>query len=77
MESHIRSIAKAVTWRLLGSVATFAIAWLVTRRLPQAAAVGLGDLVMKVGAYYVHERIWAHIGFGRVSRHPLDIGEAN
>jgi len=65
MESHARSIAKALSYRLLGSTVTFAVSWAVTRELPMAALIGLGDTVAKVGAYYIHERAWARIPFGR------------
>lgn len=66
MESHVRSIAKALSWRVCGSTAAFGLAWLVTQRLPMAALIGVGDLVFKIGAYYVHERIWDRIAFGRI-----------
>ena len=65
MESHIRSIAKAITWRAGGTVVTFAIAWIVTRQLELAAQIGLLDTAIKIGAFYVHERIWNRLSFGR------------
>ena len=68
MESHVRSIAKALSWRLLGSTATFALAWIVTQRLSTATFIGVGDALVKVGAYYVHERVWERITFGRAQK---------
>lgn len=65
MESHIRSIAKAITWRTGGTAVTFAIAWIVTRRLEVAAQIGLLDTTIKIGAFYVHERIWNRLSFGK------------
>ncbi len=65
MESHKRSIAKALTWRLMGSTATFFLAWGATRQLQMAAFIGAGDVLLKVGAFYVHERAWERIPFGR------------
>ncbi|MHC4260612.1 MAG: DUF2061 domain-containing protein, partial [Planctomycetota bacterium] len=58
MESHCRSIAKAITWRAGGTAVTFAVAWAVTRELALATGIGLLDTVIKIGAFYVHERIW-------------------
>lgn len=65
VESHIRSIAKAITWRVGGTMVTFAIAWIMTRRLDLAAQIGLLDTTIKIGAFYVHERIWNRLSFGK------------
>ncbi len=65
MESHLRSIMKAVTWRAGGTAVTFAIAWIMTRRLELAVQIGLLDTGIKIGAFYVHERIWNRLSFGK------------
>ncbi len=65
MESHFRSIAKAITWRAGGTVVTFAIVWIWTRQLELAAQIGVLDTVVKIGAFYAHERIWNKLNFGK------------
>ncbi len=65
MESHLRSIAKAITWRTGGTFVTFAIAWVLTRRVDLAAQIGLADTLVKIGAFYCHERIWNRLNFGK------------
>ncbi len=65
MESHYRSLAKAVTWRTGGTVVTIMIAWLVTGKPTLSLSIGLLDSVIKVGAFYVHERIWNRSNFGK------------
>ena len=65
MESHIRSIAKAITWRTGGTVVTFGVAWILTRRLELAAQIGILDTVIKLGAFYAHERVWNRLNFGK------------
>ncbi|MHC4061521.1 MAG: DUF2061 domain-containing protein [Planctomycetota bacterium] len=65
MESHCRSIAKAVTWRMGGTVVTFAVAWILTGNLSLSAGIGLLDTVIKVGAFYAHERMWNRVSFGK------------
>ena len=65
MESHLRSIMKAVTWRAGGTLVTFAIAWIMTRRFDLAAQIGLLDTGIKIGAFYVHERMWNRLSFGK------------
>jgi uncharacterized membrane protein len=64
-ESHARSILKAITWRTAGSLTTGLIAYAFTRKLEISAMIGLSDMVLKVGAYYLHERAWLRIKFGR------------
>jgi len=65
MESHVRSIAKAITWRAGGTVVTFAVAWILTREFELAARIGVLDTAIKVGAFYMHERMWNRLNFGK------------
>ena len=66
MESHFRSIIKAVTWRAGGTVVTFAVAWILTRKFELAAQIGLLDTTIKLAAFYIHERMWMKINFGKL-----------
>ena len=65
MESHIRTIIKAFSWRFIATLITFAIAWVVTGELEFAAKIGVADTLIKLGAYYFHERVWLKINFGK------------
>jgi len=65
MDSHLRSIAKAVTWRAGGSMVTGAIAFVLTGELKMAIAIGAADTIVKTGAFYVHERLWEKVNFGK------------
>ena len=65
MESHKRAIAKAITYRALGSFVTFAIALILAGELRLALGIGAADTLFKIFAFYVHERLWNNIGFGR------------
>ena len=64
-ESHMRSIVKALTWRFIATIVTFSVAWLLTGRADIAIEIGLLDTVIKLGAYYYHERTWDRLGFGK------------
>jgi uncharacterized membrane protein len=66
MESHLRSIVKALTWRSGGTIVTFAVAFFITRELELAAKVGVLDTVVKIAAFYFHERLWHNIRFGKL-----------
>jgi adenylylsulfate kinase len=65
MESNARSIAKSVSYRLLGSSVTGLIFFLLTGKGGLSLGAGALDMVLKIAAYFVHERIWNHIDFGR------------
>ncbi len=65
METHFRSIVKAITWRTGGTIVTFAVAWVLVGNLDTAARIGILDTALKIGAFYVHERLWHHINFGK------------
>lgn len=65
MDSHRRSIAKALSYRVLGLVITTTVALVVTGRAQFAAAIGIVDTLVKVLFYYLHERAWNRARFGR------------
>ena len=65
MDSNTRSIAKAVSYRLLGSICTAAIVFIFSGSISTSIGVGALDVILKIALYYVHERLWNHISFGR------------
>ncbi len=70
VESHYRSIAKAVSYRILGSTTTALIFFVLTGKMSLSLGAGALDMVLKIGAYFIHERIWNHINFGRSTKAP-------
>jgi adenylylsulfate kinase len=70
-EGHVRSFAKALSWRILGSVGTGLVIFIVTRRPVLSVAVGVGEFVAKIGAFWLHERIWDRLRFGREQIQPV------
>jgi uncharacterized membrane protein len=73
-EKHYRSIAKAISWRVTGTIDTILISYLITGHAKWALSIGLVELFTKVFLYYVHERIWNRLSFGRIkAREDFDI----
>ncbi len=64
-EKHKRSIAKALTWRVTGTLDTFILSFLITRQLKFAVAISATELVTKIILYYFHERMWDKVKWGR------------
>lgn len=65
--SHIRSFIKGVNWRFIGSLDTIIISLLYSGNPWNSLYVGGTELLTKVALFYVHERIWNSIKFGRVA----------
>jgi sulfate adenylyltransferase large subunit len=64
-ETHLRSIAKAITWRATGTLDTFVIALIVTGSAAFAGSVAVTELLTKVVLYYGHERAWSLVPWGK------------
>jgi sulfate adenylyltransferase large subunit len=64
-ETHARSIVKAVSWRATGSLDTFVIAALITGNSKIAGGVAIAEILTKTALYYIHERAWALVPWGR------------
>jgi uncharacterized membrane protein len=65
MDTHSRSFAKALSWRVTGTVDTIIISLVVTGSIKLAAAIGLTEVITKSLLYYFHERAWLKIPYGR------------
>jgi uncharacterized membrane protein len=63
-ESHARSIAKAVSWRFVGSLDTFVLSFLVTGNLVWAGSIASAETITKIILFYVHERAWRRVRWG-------------
>ncbi len=64
-DSHTRSVVKAVSWRILGTIATSAIVFLLTKQWAVSLFVGAMEFVSKIGLFWLHERLWDRFSFGR------------
>ena len=59
--SHKRHIAKSITWRIIGTLDTMLLAWLITGDPVLGLQIGLAEVVSKMLLYYLHERVWYRI----------------
>jgi uncharacterized membrane protein len=65
-ESRLRSILKAVTYRIIGTLTTFGITFAVTGEIVTAIAIGGVEPVVKMIVYYFHERAWQCVPHGAI-----------
>jgi len=66
-DSHMRSLIKGITWRITGTIDTMVMAYLVTGQFTAAIKIGFTEVFTKIGLYYLHERLWNIIPFGRIT----------
>ena len=59
-----RSLAKAISWRVLGSIDTFVVAYVTTGQAKIGFTIASVEVLTKLALYYLHERGWAHIRWG-------------
>ena len=66
-----RSIIKTLSWRVLATLTTCLLVYLFTGKLLIAASVGGIEVVVKLVLYFVHERVWDKIKFGKKANEPF------
>jgi uncharacterized membrane protein len=64
-EKPLRSFVKSISWRLIGTLDTILISWLVTGTLSLAFAIGSIEMLTKMVLYFFHERLWNTIKWGK------------
>jgi len=64
-ENRSRSFVKGITWRSVGTMDTIFLSWLFTGEISTALHIGGVEIFTKIILFYIHERIWLMIGFGR------------
>jgi len=57
-DTHLRSLSKAFSWRVVATLTTATIAYFITGSLDTAAMIGGIEFFLKFLIYYAHERAW-------------------
>lgn len=65
VDKQYRSVIKAVSWRITGTLDTILVSWLITRKLTLALSIGGMEVFTKIMLYYFHERAWNRTNLGR------------
>ena len=64
-ETHARSVGKAISWRVFGTLVTAGLVFLFTRKLVLSLAVGAIEFGSKIVLFWLHERLWDRLPWGR------------
>lgn len=60
-DKPIKSVLKAISWRIVGTIDTMVISYIITGKISMAVSIGSFEVITKTILYYFHERIWAHV----------------
>ena len=58
MVAKRRHILKTITWRIIGTLDTMILSWIITGNWKWGVAIGGVELLTKMVLYYLHERVW-------------------
>ena len=61
-----RSFYKAITWRIIASLDTFFLSYIITGRFDWATSIAIFEIITKAIIYYLHERAWNRVKWGRL-----------
>ncbi len=63
--SHKRHVFKAITWRIVGTLDTMLLAWIISGNPLTGLKIGLAEVLTKLVLYYFHERLWYSINLSK------------
>lgn len=63
-----RHLAKTVSWRVVGTIDTMILAWVISGNPMVGLKVGLVEVVTKMFLYYLHEKAWYRSNYGLLQR---------
>jgi len=66
IEKKYRSFIKAVSWRILATITTVSISYLITHSMKFATSIGVLEIITKIILFYFHERVWQRLSIGRI-----------
>jgi uncharacterized membrane protein len=64
-ENATRSIVKAISWRMVGTIDTIVISFFITGEIKMALSIGMVEVITKMVLYFFHERIWNLVKWGK------------
>lgn len=59
-----RHILKTITWRIVGTIDTMILGWVISGDLKIGLTIGSFEVVTKMILYFLHERVWYKFDFG-------------
>jgi uncharacterized membrane protein len=67
-EKRLRSLVKTLSWRIIASLDTFLISWLVSGKISIGVTIATIEVITKLALYYFHERAWDKVKWGKFEK---------
>ena len=67
-EKNKRHVFKTITWRVVGTVDTMLLAWVITGNPITGVKIGFAEVITKMLLYYLHEKAWYKLDYGLEDR---------
>ena len=64
-EKPLRSVVKALSWRVIGTIDTLIVSYILTGEIALATSIASVDFLTKLVLYFFHERIWNKVKWGK------------
>ncbi|MDD7914990.1 DUF2061 domain-containing protein [Polaribacter ponticola] len=64
-EKPVRSVAKALSWRVVGTIDTLVVSYVLSGEIALAASIASVDFLTKLVLYFFHERVWNKVKWGK------------
>jgi len=68
VESQKRHILKTLSWRVIGTLDTIVLSWIITGNPMTGLKIGIVEVITKMVLYYLHERTWYNSNYGLGNR---------
>jgi len=65
MDTHKRTVAKTITFRIVATITTMVLVLVFTKNLALMSMIGILDVISKLVIYYAHERVWENFAWGK------------
>lgn len=67
-ETSYRTIVKTVSWRVIATIATFIVSYLISQNIEIASSIASIQIFIHTGLYFIHERVWLQINWGKTKK---------
>ncbi len=68
LESKTRSVLKSISWRIIGTIDTIIISYLIVGNTSVALSIGGIEVISKMVLYFAHERVWNYLKIGKIKK---------
>ncbi len=65
LDNKLRSLVKSITYRIIAFIVLIVITWYATNNLVQTTFISVTFQTIQLVIYYLHERLWEKIGWGK------------